>query len=161
ITEPLQGHVGFEAGAPDCLYHLTAGHPYLLQFMLKMLVDKIKRDNRRVITLEDLRWIEKRMVSEGPAYDAQFEVLISDYSVADVMHAKEGLLGKGALALIAKLGQDQPERWVFEEQIFDSLGGHKVPVEKTASVLSQLTRTKILEERNQEGRLCYRMAIPL
>ena len=77
------------------------------------------------------------------------------------MHPKEGLLGKGTLALIAKLGHDQPDRWVYEEQIFEGLAGQKVPVEKTALVLSQLTRTKILEERTREGRLCYRLAIPL
>ena len=116
---------------------------------------------RRVIALEDVRWVEKRMVSEGPAYDALFEVLISDYSVAEVMHSKEGLLGKGTLALIAKRGQEQPDRWVYEEQIIESLLGHKIPVEKTASLLSQLTRTKILEECNREGKLCYRMTVPL
>jgi hypothetical protein len=38
---------------------------------------------------------------------------------------------------------------------------HKVPVEKTASLLSQLTRTKILEEDFRSGRLCYRIAVPL
>jgi serine/threonine protein kinase len=161
ITEPLQDKVTFEAGAVDCLYHLTAGHPYLLQFLLKMLVDKVNREARREIRLDDVRWIEKRMVCEGPAYDAQFEVLISDYSVAEIMHPKEGLLGKGTLALIAKLGQEQPDRWVVQEQIAERLLAHKVPVEKTTSLLSQLTRTKILEEKNQEGRLCYRMAVPL
>ena len=63
--------------------------------------------------------------------------------------------------LIAKRGQEQPDRWVYEEQIIESLLGHKIPVEKTASLLSQLTRTKILEECNREGKLCYRMTVPL
>jgi hypothetical protein len=161
ICEPLAGRVSFEAGVPDDLDHLTAGHPYLLQFMLKMLVDKIKREARRVVTREDVRWIEKRMVTEGPAYDALFEVLISDYSVAEIMHPKEGLLGKGALALVGKIGEERPERWVCEEEILDALAQRKVPAEKSSSLLSQLTRTKILEERNADGKLCYRIAVPL
>src|SRR5262249_19020823 len=101
-----------------------------------------------------------RLVGEG-SYDAQFEVLISDYSVAEVTHPKEALLGKGTLALVAKIGEEQPDRWVFEEQILDSLSSHKVPVEKAASLLSQLTRTKIIEDDFREGRLCYRIAVPL
>jgi hypothetical protein len=161
ICDPLQGRIAFEAGAVDCLYHLTAGHPYLIQFVLKMLVDKVKRDGHRVITLEDVCWMENRMVSEGPAYDAHFEVLISDYSVAEIMHPKEGLLGKGTLALVSKIGHEQPERWVYEQQILDSLTQHKVPVERTVSLLSQLTRAKILEEQNLDGKLCYRIAVPL
>jgi serine/threonine protein kinase len=161
ITEPLRGQVTFDDPAVDRLYYLTAGHPYLLQFMLKVLVDRITRDGGRTLRLEDVSWLEKRMTSEGPAYDAQFEVLISDYSVAEIRHSKEALLGKGALALIAMLGQDQPERWVAEKQIFDRLTEHKVPGEKTAALLSQLTRTKIMDEQEREGRLCYRIAVPL
>jgi hypothetical protein len=160
ITEPLAGSVAYETGAVDLLYRLTAGHPYLLQFILKLLVDCIKREGRKVITLADVTRMEKRLCSEG-FYDAQFEVLISDYSVAEITHPKEAFLGKGTLALVARIGNEQPDRWVFEDQIFDSLMDHKVPVEKTASLLSQLTRTKILEQDSQDGRLCYRITIPL
>jgi hypothetical protein len=129
--------------------------------MLKVLVDRITRDGGRTLRLDDVRWLEKRMIAEGPAYDAQFEVLISDYSVAEIRHSKEALLGKGTLALIAMLGQDQPERWVSEKLIFDRLTEHKVPPEKAAALLSQLTRTKIMEEQERDGRLCYRIAVPL
>ncbi len=145
----------------DRLLHLTAGHPYLLQFMLKVLVDRITRDGGKTLRLDDVNWLEKRMTSEGPAYDAQFEVLISDYSVAEIRHPKEALLGKGALALVAMLGQDQPERWVPEKQVYDRLTGHQVPPEKTDALLSQLMRTKILEEQDHDSRLCYRVAVPL
>ena len=41
IVEPLADEVSYEPGAIDDLYRLTAGHPYLLQFMLKSLVDRI------------------------------------------------------------------------------------------------------------------------
>jgi hypothetical protein len=160
ITEPLAGRIAYETGAVDLLYRLTAGHPYLLQFILKLLVDRLKREGRKVITLADVAGIERRLFSEG-SYDAHFEVLISDYSVAEITHPKEACLGKGALALVAKIGNEQSDRWVFEDQILDSLMGHKVPEEKTASLLSQLTRTRILEEDFQDGRLCYRITIPL
>jgi hypothetical protein len=160
ITEPLAGHIAYEAGAADLLYRLTAGHPYLLQFILKLLVDRIKREGRRTVTLADIANVEKRLICEG-CYDAQFEVLISDYSVAEITHPKEALLGKGTLALVAKIGDELTERWVPEGRIFESLFEHKVPIEKTASLLSQLTRTRILEEESQDGRLCYRIAILL
>lgn len=101
------------------------------------------------------------MISEGPAYDAQFAVLISDYSVDEVTHPKEALLGKGMLALVAQFGQGQPEGWVGDEQIFDAFSKYKIPVEKTTSLLSQLNRTKILEEMSEGGRLRYRISIPL
>ena len=62
---------------------------------------------------------------------------------------------------MSKIGHEQPERWVYEEQVFEALAHHKVSVEKAASLLSQLTRTKILDEHNLEGKLCYRLAVPL
>jgi hypothetical protein len=161
ITEPLEGQVAYEVGAGDYLYRLTAGHPYFLQFILKLIVDRVKRDGRRTITLEDVKAIEDRMISEGPAYDAQFAVLISDYSVDEITHPKEALLGKGLLALVARFGHEQQEGWVNEEQIFNELSKYKIPIEKTASLLSQLTRTKILEEMSENGKLRYRMSVPL
>jgi serine/threonine protein kinase len=161
ITQPLQGHIGYEPRAVDYLWRLTAGHPYLLQFILKLIVDRAKRERRATVTLTDIQALEERMLSEGPAYDALFAVLISDYSVAEIMHPQEALLGKGTLALIAKLGDEQPEGWVLEEQIFARLAEHKIPREKAAFLLSQLARTKILEEQSQKGALRYRLSIPL
>jgi serine/threonine protein kinase len=161
ITEPLRGRVTFGAGAVDELYVLAAGHPYLLQFVLKLLVDRIKREGKAEVTLEDVRWIEARMVSDGPTYDAQFEVLISDYSIAEVTHPQERRVGKGALALIAKLGHEREGRWVSERAIFDALVVRDVPTQKAASLLSQLTRTKIVEETNRGDELYYRIAVPL
>jgi hypothetical protein len=133
----------------------------LLQFVLKLLVDRIKRDGKAEITLNDVRWLETRMISDGPTYDAQFEVLISDYSIAEVTHPQERQLGKGALALIAKLGHERADRWVGERAIFDALVARNVPKQKAASLLSQLTRTKIVEEANQGEQLYYRIAVPL
>jgi hypothetical protein len=161
ITQPLQGRIAYDPGAVDYLWRLTAGHPYLLQFILKLIVDRAKRERRATVTLADIQALEERMVSEGPAYDALFAVLISDYSVAEIMHPQEALLGKGTLALIAKLGDEQPEGWVLEEQIFARLVEHKIPREKAAFLLSQLARTKILEEQSQKGALRYRLSIPL
>jgi hypothetical protein len=64
------------------------------------------------------------------------------------------------LALVAKLGQHQ-DGWVTDTQIFDGFAKYKIPEEKTASLLSQLTRTYILEEGNVDDRLQYRLSIPL
>jgi class 3 adenylate cyclase len=161
ITEPLKGQVTYDPRAVDYLYRLTVGHPYLLQFMLKLVIDKINRERRSQVRREDIKSVEERMTLEGPAFDAQFAVLISDYSIDEVTHPKEALLGKGLLALIAHRGQEQDDSWVSANGIFEALTRHKVPIEKTASLLSQLTRTKILEEMNLGGDLQYRLSIPL
>lgn len=121
----------------------------------------MKRDGQAMIPLQEVKAIEERMIAEGPAYDAQFAVLLSDYSVDEVIHPKEASLGKGLLALVAHFGHEQQEGWVYGEQIFEALIRYKIPLEKTASLLSQLTRTKILEESSKDGKLRYRMAIPL
>jgi hypothetical protein len=161
IVEPLADKVGYEPGAIDDLYRLTAGHPYLLQFMLKSLVDRIRREVRRTITKNDVASLKQRMVTEGPAYDAQFAVVISDYSVDEITIPQEARLGKGTLALIAKIGGEQEDGWVLENQIFEALAKHQVPKEKGASLLSQFVRVKILDERAFGGNLCYRISIPL
>jgi class 3 adenylate cyclase/AAA+ ATPase superfamily predicted ATPase len=160
ITAPVESYIEYEDGAVDYLFRLTDGHPYLLQFMLKLVVDRMKRDARPTITKADISWLRERMISEGPAYDAQFAVLISDYSVDEITHAKEAHLGKGLLALVSQLGQQQ-DGWVPSGEIYDALHQHQVPEEKTASLLSQLTRTCILEEGNLDGELQYRLAVPL
>jgi hypothetical protein len=161
ITEPVAATIAYEPGAVDYLWRLTGGHPYLLQFLLKLLVDRVRRESRRQITLKEVQAIENRMVCEGPAYDAVFEVLISDYSVAEVLHPLEADLGKGMLALIAKCGDEPENFWVLQDSIFEVMLQNKISREKSASLLSQLSRTKILEEANQDGNLVYRVAIPL
>jgi hypothetical protein len=129
--------------------------------MLKLLVDNVKRRTPRRVTLADINAVEERMVRERPAFDAQFEVLIFDYSVDEVLVPHEARLGKGLLAVVAKLGHEQQDGWVSEDLIFNALMKHKVPIAKTASLLSQLARTKILEEGSSQGTLRYRIHIPL
>lgn len=160
VTEPLGSHLSFDERAVEYLIRLTAGHPYLLQFILKLIVDKIKRNGRRCVEVKDIQWVQERMVSDGPAFDAQFAVLISDYSVSEVSHPKEALLGKGMLALISRLGQHS-DGWVAASAIFGDFGRYEIPEEKTASILSQLTRTCILEEADRDDELHYRLAVPL
>jgi hypothetical protein len=161
IVEPLAEFVGYDPGAIDDLYRLTAGHPYLLQFMLKTLVDRIRREGRSTITRKDVSSMERRMTTEGPAYDAQFAVVISDYSVDEITIPQEARLGKGTLALIAKIGIHQPDGWVSENRIIEALAPHRVPREKLESLISQFVRVKILEERVLAEKLCYRVSIPL
>jgi serine/threonine protein kinase len=162
ITQPVEGRIVYEEGTVDYLWRLTAGHPYLLQFLLKLIVDKAKREKRTTVNMLDVQALEKRMVSEGPAYDPLFSVLISDYSVAEVMHPQEALLGSGTLALIAEMGDDPSDGWILEDQIFRRLKEHKIPLEKASLLLAQLARTKILEEgKSPQGTLRYRIAIPL
>ena len=134
--------------------------------MLKLIVDQLNATGSRVVTLDAVRRIEEEMVADGPAFDAQFAVLISDYSADEVLHAEEARLGKGTLALIAKLGQDQvdagrDEGWVRKDGILEQLQRQRIPEEKAIGLLSQLHRTRIVEEANREGGLCYRLTVPL
>jgi hypothetical protein len=161
ITKPVEGWISYEEGVVDYLNHLTAGHPYLLQFILKLVVDKVKRLGRGTVTLDDVKWLQEVMVSEGPAYDAQFAVLISDYSIDEVTHRKEAQLGKGLLALVAKVGHLRDGSWVHDSELFETFDKYKIPAEKTTEILSQLTRTRILEERMYDEHLQYRLSIPL
>jgi class 3 adenylate cyclase len=160
ITQPLEPYVSYEPATVEYLYRLTAGHPYLLQVILKLTVDKIKRSGRSTITLADVKWVQEQMVSDGPGYDAQFKVLISDYSIDEIAHPKEAELGKGLMALVSKVGQDR-DGWVDSTEIFRGLAKYNIPEEKTAHILSQLTRTRILEEGIDEDHLRYRLSIPL
>jgi hypothetical protein len=160
ITEPLETYLSYEDGAVDHLFALTAGHPYLLQFMLKLIVDRMKQDARPIITRADVDALRERMISDGPGYDAQFAVLVSDYSVDEITHPKEARLGKGLLALVSQLAQREGG-WAASGDLFAALARHNVPEEKTASLLSQLTRTRILDEQNFDDELKYRLSIPL
>jgi hypothetical protein len=160
ITEPVRGTLRYEADCLDYLWRLTAGHPYLLQYMLKDVTSRVARDGRDVVRVDDIVRMEDRMVSGGVAFEAVFEVLMSDYSVQEVLHPQEARLGKGTLALISKLEDLHPEGWVAWNRLSPILTNH-MPKEKLMSVLSQLHRTKIVDERETpEGRQ-FRVHVPL
>jgi serine/threonine protein kinase len=161
ITEPVRPDFTYHSDCADYLWKLTAGHPYLLQFMLKDIINRVLRSGRRDVRIEDAKSMEDRMASEGTAYEAVFEVLMSDYSVQEVTHPKEADFGKGTLALIAKLGHVQEEGWVLLDQLTPEIVPRHMHKEKLMSVLSQLCRTKILDEREDRRGLQFRVYVPL
>jgi hypothetical protein len=160
IIEPVRGVIDYSDESVDYLWRLTAGHPYLLQYILKNIVNRLNRQGRNVLELDDVMSMEQRMTSEATAYEAVFEVLMSDYSVQEVLHPQEANLGKGTLAIISKLGDAEPQWWVSLEQFAPQLTRH-MPKEKLMSVLSQLCRTKILDERDSPSGLQFRLHVPL
>ena len=161
ITEPVRPDFTYHSDCVDYLWKLTAGHPYLLQFMLKDIINRVLRVRRRDVRIEDVKSMEERMILEGTAYEAVFEVLMSDYSVQEVTHPKEADFGKGTMALIAKLGDVQEEGWVLLDQLTPEIVPRHMPKEKLMSVLSQLHRTKILDEREDRRGLQFRVYVPL
>jgi hypothetical protein len=58
-------------------------------------------------------------------------------------------------------GHEQPQGWVNADHIFLELSNHGIPGEKSAHLLTQLTRTKILEWCNRDGVAHYRVTIPM
>lgn len=161
ITDPIRGVIAVEDEARDYLVRLTAGHPYLIQVILKDVVDRLKREGRPVLQRSDIVSVEERLISEGPAYDAQFKVLDSDYSVDYVINPGKTRVGNGALAVIAKIGSEKREGWVGIRDICNALAVHTISFEETHAILDQLLRAKIIEEREVEGELHVRMSIPL
>jgi hypothetical protein len=115
---------------------------------------------RPAIELKEIQLVEERMVSDGPGFDAQFASLVSDYSVDEISHPKEALLGKGVLALISRVGRPR-DGWATVGEILGELAKYDIPEEKTTSLLSQLTRTRILEETDLDDQLQYRVSVPL
>jgi AAA ATPase domain len=161
MREPLAGVIEITHSAADYLYQLTSGHPYLIQLFLKNIVDRLKRRNRRVLDEADIRKFETEMVSEGPAYDAHFQVLDSDYSIDDVMNPKRAKIGNGVLALISKIGNETQGGWVKVENLCHILVTCDCPPEDTYTILDQLLQSKIIEELEIEGKYHVRMSIPL
>ena len=66
VTEPLRSYLSFDDDAVEYLIRLTAGHPYLLQFILKLIVDKIKRNGRLSVAVKDIHWVEERWCRMAP-----------------------------------------------------------------------------------------------
>ncbi len=161
ITEPIQRFLSIESEAVDYLYRLTAGHPYLIQFMLKMTVDECVRVGGDRIKVQQVDAVEQRMVSEGSAFDAVFKVLDSDYSIEDVLASSHSARGKGLLSLVAKLSTDCRNGWAEHRRVADAMAGRGCRREETDGLLDQLVKAKILEEGQVDGRLCFRMAVLL
>jgi hypothetical protein len=160
MTEPVHPDISYDPGTVEHLYALTAGHPYLLQFMLKLIIDRLKQSGRCNVSLQDIDHVRERMVSEGPAYDAPFKVLVSDYSIDEVAVTAEARLGQGLLYIVSNFAEKH-EGWAASELIFEAMERQDVPEVKTASLLSQLTRTSILQEARFGDELRYRLSIPL
>jgi hypothetical protein len=110
--------------------------------------------------MDDIQRMEDAMVSGGVAFEAVFEVLMSDYSVQEVLHPQEANLGKGVLALISKLEERHSDGWVGWDRLLPMLTPH-MPKEKLMSVLSQLYRTKIVSERETAAGRQFRVYVPL
>jgi hypothetical protein len=161
ITEPLRGKVRIEEDAADHLYESTAGHPYLIQFILKKVVDKCSTEGLQVVTKELVIYQESYMTREGPAYDAHFRILDSDYSTQEVLSTSGDALGKGLLSLIAKLGSDGEKGWVTHDEVRAQMKQRGCSQNQTDKLLDQLVRAKILEECPIQEALCFRMVIPL
>jgi hypothetical protein len=128
---------------------------------LKDIVDHLKREGRSLLKCSAIVSVEERLISEGPAYDAHFKVLDSDYSVDYVINPGKTRVGNGVLAVIAKIGSEKPEGWVGIRDICSFLAGHTISFEETHAILDQLLRAKIIEECEIDGELHVRMSIPL
>ena len=165
MTEPLGGKINYEKGSVDYLYRLTAGHPYLIQFFLEEIINRIRRKGRSYINKQDITDFEEDMIAAEESYDGQFGPLDSDYSADSVINnnnADKDNTGKGVLAVIAHIGNRHAEGWVQVEEVCKVLTDHGVQQAQIYDLLFKLRRAQIIEERNTtEDKLEYRISIPL
>jgi hypothetical protein len=59
------------------------------------------------------------------------------------------------------MGQDLEDHWVTQDALFEALKEHGINEERAAALLSQLVRTKIVDETSDGEDMRYRIAIPL
>ena len=163
MVEPVKGKVNYEAGSIDYLYNLTAGHPYLIQFFLREIINRIQQKGRSCIETQDITDLEAMLVSAEHVYDGQFAVLDSDYSVESVRNSKAAGKGRGVLSVIAYLGRKQKNGfWVPVEEVSKLLTSHDMPKNEIYDILAKLRRARIIEERGTDkAKLEYRISIPL
>lgn len=162
MVEPLEGKIEYEAGSIDYLYNLTAGHPYLIQFFLHEIINRLQQEGRFCIEKRDITRLEGELVSAEEVYEGQFAVLESDYSVESVRSPEAARKGRGVIAVIARLGEQEEEAWVPIEEVRNRLTNHGMPENEIYDILAKLRRARIIEEREAAGEnLQYRIFIPL
>ena len=161
INDPIRDVIAIDGATADYLYRLTAGHPYLIQFMMQALVDDAKIKERPTIHLEAVKNLEQEMVSNGAKYEPQFKVLDSDYSVDEVINLKTAELGRGTLALISKIGTVRKEGWVEEHEIKDELAKYGIGEGAAADILKKFESAKIIQTANLGDKRNLRVCIPL
>ena len=159
MVEPVRGKIEYEEGSIDYLYNLTAGHPYLIQFFLHEIINRIQQDGRSCIEKQDITRFEEEIVSVEEVYEGQFEPLESDYSVESIKSPEKG---KGVIAVIARLGEQEEDGWVSVESARALLTSHHMPEDEIYDILAKLRRAQIIKERRaDEEKLEYRISIPL
>lgn len=162
MVEPLEGKIEYETGSIDYLYNLTAGHPYLIQFFLHEIINRLQQERRSCIEKRDITRLEGELVSAEEVYEGQFAVLESDYSVESVRSPEAARKGRGVIAVIARLGEQEADGWVPIEEVRNRLTNHDMPENEIYDILAKLRRAQIITERRaDEEKLEYRISIPL
>lgn len=84
--------------------------------MLNEMVSSLMSMGLSTLNLGCVKELEDNMILDS-SYDAQFEVLDSDYIVEEAVYGKKANLGRGVLALIAKHGHMSKEGWVAQDGV--------------------------------------------
>ncbi len=163
MVEPLEGKIEYETESINYLYNLTAGHPYLIQFFLHEIINRLQQERRSCIEKQDITRLEGELVSAEEVYEGQFTVLESDYSVESVRSPEAARKGRGVLAVIAYLGDQRGnDGWVPIQEVHDRLTRHRMQEDEIYNVLAKLRRAQIIEETKvDDEKLEYRISIPL
>lgn len=160
ITEPLEGEIQYADGCVDYLYELTAGHPYLIQFLLQNVINNLP-EKSRIIEKQNIVDFEETITTEGPAYAAHFNVLDSDYSVEAVTNTNYKKMGRGLLAYIARSASPQKDNWVRVDYICNVFNNF-IDTDELYTLLSKLLQAGIIQQReDQNGNHVCKITIPL
>ena len=135
----------------------------MIQFFLQEIINRIRQDGRSCIEKQDITCFEQEVISAEEAYDGQFIVLDSDYSVESVKNPDVARKGRGVLAAIARLaGERGTEGWVPVDDISNLLISRGMSENDIYDILDKLRRARIIEEgHTDEETLEYRFSILL
>jgi hypothetical protein len=160
VTEPLaqdknkpeRGYLQFHNDVVDRIVQVTNRHPYLIQYLCKLLVERINSEIKHPrVNLNDIDAIVKDVITK-PSHDPAVLSFWNDFNPTQ----------KKILAIVAEGRKRNPSQpWVTINDISDVFRSLRSPIslEEILRLCSSLEDAEMLER--SPGDEAYRISIPL
>jgi hypothetical protein len=151
-NHPERGYLAFQANVVDRIVHVTNRHPYLIQYLCKLLVDRMNSEIKHPqVNLNDINTVIAEVVSR-PSHDTTFLSFWNDFDKSQ----------RKVLAVVAagtKRNLYQP--WININDIAEVFQDFQDPIdfEELLRLCSSLEDAEMLER--SPGDDSYRISIPL